>query len=157
MGPARDAVDGAIKVIASAMVAAIFLITLAQVVLRYVFSIALPWSAEAAQILLVYTVMLVAAYAAGRGSHFTVTAIVDLLPARVRPWLAIVQRLLVAAFALVAIVYGTRLAMGQMGSRLPALRMPVGMVYMALPIGAVITLFYALIGPRERAVASPGV
>ena len=157
MNLARDLVDRAIKVIASAMVAAIFLITLAQVILRYVFSIALPWSAEAAQILLVYTVMLVAAYAAGRGTHFSVTALADLLPTRVQPVLALAHRLLIAAFALVAIVYGTRLAMGQMGSLLPALRLPVGMVYMALPVGAAITLFYAIVGIRPRTAAGPKV
>lgn len=157
MNLARTLLDSAIKVIASTLVAAIFLVTLAQVVLRYVFSIALPWSAEAAQILLVYTVMLVAAYAAGRGTHFTVTALVDQLPARLRPFIAGLQRCLIAVFALVALVYGTRLAMGQMGSYLPALRLPVGMVYMALPIGAALTLFYALVGHRPDAATAPKV
>lgn len=156
METVRRTLDLAVKGIASALVAAIFLVTLVQVVLRYVFSIAVPWSAEATQVMLVYLVMLVAAFAAGRGSHFAVTAIVDMLPAPLRPWIARLQRLLVALFAAVALVYGTRLAMGQMGSRLPALRLPVGMVYMALPLGAALTLLYALAGIRPTS-ASPKV
>lgn len=138
--------DGFIKLIGSTLVAAIFLITLCQVVLRYVFSIALPWSAEAAQVLMVYTVMLVAAYASGRGTHFTVTALLDRIPDRFLPFIRRIHSLLTLSFAIVALVYGTRLALAQMGAKLPALGIPVGVVYAALPFGALFMSVYALIG-----------
>ena len=137
--------DHSIRLVASLLIAAIFLITLAQVVLRYVFSTAIPWSAEAAQVLLVYTVMLVAAYAAGHGSHFTVRSLLEALPSRAQYWLGRFHRILIVSFSIVAIIYGGKLALAQMDGRLPSLGLPVGLVYAALPLGAVLMCIYALV------------
>src|SRR6218665_3212101 len=128
------------------MIAGILAITLAQVVMRYAFSIALPWSADAAQVLLVYTVMLVAGYAVGKGSHFALPMLVDASPAPIRRLAPKLHHGLVLAFALTVIVFGVRLAMAQMGTRLPALALPVGVVYLALPLGAAIMAIYSVVG-----------
>lgn len=136
------ALDRTVRVVASAMVAAIFLLTLAQVVLRYGLRVNLPWAAEATQLLLVYVVMLVAAHAAGRGGHFAVTNLAARLPGHGQGWLHRTHAMLIGAFALVTLVYGARLALSQMGTLLPALGVPVGVVYLALPVGAALTLVH---------------
>jgi TRAP-type C4-dicarboxylate transport system permease small subunit len=136
------ALDLVIQVAASAMVAAIFLLTLGQVVLRYGFGANLPWTAETTQILLVYLVMLVAAYAIGHGGHFGVTNVAARLPERGQEWMGRAHAVMVGGFALVALVYGARLAVSQMGTIVPALGIPVGVTYLALPLGAALTLVY---------------
>lgn len=145
------ALDLVIQVVASAMVAAIFLLTLGQVVLRYGFGANLPWTAETTQILLVYLVMLVAAYAVGHGGHFAVTNVAARLPEQGRGWLGRAQAVMIGGFALVALVYGTRLALSQMETIVPALGIPVGVVYLALPLGAVLTLVYVAAALVARA------
>ena len=127
------------------MVAAILLITMLQVVLRYVFSIALPWSADTAQILLVYTVTLVAGAAVGSGKHFSLPMAVDVCPAPLARLLRKTHDILISVFAVTMIVFGTRFAFAQMGTKLPALGIPVGVVYLALPLGAVTMLVFCLI------------
>lgn len=142
--------DRAIQLLASAAIGSILVITLAQVVLRYGFSIALPWSADAAQVLLVYTVMLVAGYAVGKGSHFALPMLVDAMPPALRKHMPILHSLLLLAFSVTMIVFGIRLGLSQMGTRLPALGLPVGMVYMALPLGAALMSAYAIAGLTTR-------
>ena len=137
------ALSSAIKVIAATMVAAILAITLGQVVLRYAFNIALPWSADTAQVLLVYTVMLVGGYGVGKGSHFALTMLADAAPERWRGAFGLLHSALILAFGVTVLIYGARLSLSQMGTKLPALGIPVGFVYMALPIGAVLMIFFA--------------
>ena len=138
--------DRTIQLLASAAIGSILVITLAQIVLRYGFSIALPWSADAAQVLLVYTVMLVAGYAVGKGSHFALPMLVDAMPPALRRHMPMLHSLLLLAFSVTMIVFGIRLGLSQMGTRLPALGLPVGMVYMALPLGAALMSAYAVAG-----------
>ena len=139
----ESALSSALKVIAATMVAAILAITLGQVVLRYAFNIALPWSADTAQVLLVYTVMLVGGYGVGKGSHFALMMLVDASPERFRGAFRLLHSVLILAFAVIVLVYGTRLSLSQMSTKLPALGIPVGFVYMALPIGAALMIFFA--------------
>jgi TRAP-type C4-dicarboxylate transport system permease small subunit len=42
----------------------------------------------------------------------------------------------------VALVYGMRLSLGRMETLVPALGIPVGVVYLAMPVSAVLTLVY---------------
>lgn len=142
--------DRAVQLLASAASGGILMITLAQVVLRYGFSIALPWSADAAQVLLVYTVMLVAGYAVGKGNHFALPMLVDALPPYFGKYVPILHSALLLAFSITMIVFGIRLGLSQMGTRLPALGLPVGMVYMALPLGAALMAVYATAGLFAR-------
>lgn len=136
--------DKSVKIVAATLVAAIVAITLAQVVMRYFFGIALPWAAELAQVILVYTVMIVAAHAAGRNAHFAVGILPERIAPRYRPALVWFNRLLIGIFAAVAFVYGVRLSLGQMATILPALGVPVGTVYMALPLGASLTILHLI-------------
>ena len=140
------AISATVQIITSVMVAGILAITLGQVVLRYAFSIALPWSADAAQVLLVYTVMPVAGYGVGKGSHFSLPMLMNASPERWRQPLRLVHFILILMFAVTVLVFGVRLGIAQMGTRMPALGIPVGMVYMALPAGALVMISFCITG-----------
>lgn len=155
----RSILTRIVRIAASALVAAILLITIMQVILRYVFSIALPWSAEAAQLLLVYTVMIVAAGAVGTGKHFSLPILIEALPGKPAGLIRRLHDVVIIAFSMVLLVYGFRLAFGQMSQKLPAIGLPVGILYFALPFGALLIMVFSilrLLDPDYRTEAGSG-
>ena len=118
-----------------------------QVVSRYVLGDSSSWTEELTRFLLIWVGLLGAAYAAGQRLHLAI----DLLPRRLegRPArrLDIVIQALMAFFALLAMVIG--------GSRLvyltltlkqtsAALGLPLGYVYLVLPLSGLLIIYYSL-------------
>ena len=91
-----------------------------------------------------------AAYRAG--GHIAVTMLTDAVPAPARralQWLADAAMLAVCGFVA---WYGTRLCLDTMGQTIAELPwLPVGVTYLAIPVGAVLTLLFVI----ERIVAGP--
>ena len=76
----------------------------AGVIARYVFNRPLIWSDELASALFLWLAMLGSVIALGRGEHMRLTAVVSMLPARLRPWLEAFG-LAVSAACMVALVH----------------------------------------------------
>ena len=144
---------------------AIFLMSLivpVGVVMRYVFGVGAQWPEPIAILLMVIFTFIGAAAAYRAGGHIAVTMLTDRLPAAPQAVLArIVDGLMVLVCLFVA-GYGARLCietMGQSVAELPWL--PVGVTYLAIPVGALATLAFVVEhlvwGPqKQRAVVAFG-
>lgn len=144
---------------------AIFLMSLivpVGVVMRYVFGVGAQWPEPIAILLMVIFTFVGAAAAYRAGGHIAVTMLTDRLPAAPQAVLArIVDGLMVLVCLFVA-GYGARLCietMGQSVAELPWL--PVGVTYLAIPVGALATLAFVVEhlvwGPqKQRAVVAFG-
>ena len=120
-----------------------------QVFTRYALRSPSSYTEELARYLLIWVGLLGAAYAMGRGMHLAI----DLVPSHLREAgrrrLRIAAGLLVLAFALSGMVYGgARLVWltFALGQRSAALRIPLGCVYLAIPIAGLLMGFYAVAG-----------
>lgn len=124
-----------------------------QVFTRFVLSNPSSYTEELARYLLIWIGLIGAAYAVGRRLHLAI----DLLPSRLTGpsamLLAIIIECLVAAFALAVLVGGgvrlvqLTLSLGQTS---PALGIPMGVVYLALPLSGLLMTWYAVRDIRER-------
>lgn len=144
---------------------AIFLMSLivpVGVVMRYVFGVGAQWPEPIAILLMVIFTFIGAAAAYRAGGHIAVTMLTDRLPAAPQAVMArIVDGLMVLVCLFVA-GYGARLCietMGQSVAELPWL--PVGVTYLAIPVGALATLAFVVEhlvwGPqKQRAVVAFG-
>lgn len=119
--------------------AAMSLVVFIQVVFRFVVKASLPWSEELSRYLLVWTAFLGGAYGVRTGAHIGVEAFALLLPKKVQKVLAIF--IMLASIVLCAVIakYGfaivqTQLSKGQLS---PAMRIPMGYMYAAIPIGMI--------------------
>ena len=100
-----------VELACGALMVAITGVVFLQVVSRYVFSYPFDWPEELARYLFIWVALLGAALALKRGAHFSIDALVKILPAR---WRRIVPLLIQAAlgvFTLVVSVKGFQLAM----------------------------------------------
>jgi TRAP-type C4-dicarboxylate transport system permease small subunit len=117
-----------------------------QVFSRYVLGAPSSYTEELARFLLIWVGLLGAAYASGRHMHLAV----DILPGRLsgnsRHYLELLIHGLVLVFVVSVMVYGgSRLVWVTLylGQTAAALRMPLGYIYIVLPLSGLLIAFYA--------------
>ncbi|MCY4463093.1 MAG: TRAP transporter small permease [Albidovulum sp.] len=124
-------------------------VTLAQVVFRYVIAAPLPWSEELARYCFVWIVFLGGAIGLSRGIHLGVDLFVNLLPDRFRPGLEALSNALIACFA-AAVVYASYPVINMnMLQRSPAMGVQMSWIYIAIPISMCLIVLICV----ERIVA----
>jgi len=113
-------------------------ISLLQVFFRYALNNSLIWSEELARYLFVWVSFLGSAVALERGLHIEIDIITSALSTAARRWLSFIGKLLILIFLVFLIVYGcniTRLTVDQPSA---ALRIPMAVVYLSIPFGAIV-------------------
>jgi TRAP-type C4-dicarboxylate transport system permease small subunit len=148
------AVDGAKRMldrILGATCALILAVTAAaviwQVFTRYIFGIPSTLTSEIARLLFMWLAMLGGAYAFGQGKHLAIDFLPMALQGGARKALELVLLAVVAAFAgLVMLGGGTDLVLRTLksGQVTPTIGLPMGWIYMALPVAGATILFYCL-------------
>ncbi|MGL4789760.1 MAG: TRAP transporter small permease [Anaerotignaceae bacterium] len=118
---------------------AMSVIVFIQVIFRFVLKSSLPWSEEASRYLLVWTAFLGGAYGVRQGAHIGIEAFSMLLPKKAQQILNIL--IMVACIVICGIIFNygfsivqTQLSRGQLS---PAMRIPMGYMYAAIPVGMV--------------------
>ncbi|MFC0558820.1 TRAP transporter small permease [Halalkalibacter alkalisediminis] len=121
------------------MVTAIFM----QVFMRYVLGSSLAWSEELARYCFIWLVYVGISYGVKKQRHIKVDVILILLKDKWKVVLNIIANLIFLGFAVFVIIYGYSIASRLLafGQTSPALQLPMGLVYLATPIGMGLTAF----------------
>lgn len=114
------------------MVTVIFI----QVVMR-VSGNSLSWSEELGRYCFIWLVYIGISYGVKKQRHIKVDVMLLLLKGKGKLILAIISNLLFLAFSLIVVFYGWNIAQQLLGfgQQSPALHIPMGLVYMATPVG----------------------
>lgn len=112
---------------------------------RYVLGTGSQWPEPITILLMVVFTFLGAAAAYRAGAHIAVAMLTDRLPRGLQRQLRGVVHLLMLGVSAFMIFYGTRLCMGTWGQSIPELPwLPVGLTYVPLPLGGLVTLLFVL-------------
>ncbi|MCH7658713.1 MAG: TRAP transporter small permease [Bacteroidetes bacterium] len=143
----RKKVDKILSVFLVFIMAILVLDVLWQVASRYLLNSPSSFTDELAGFLLIWVGLFGAAYGTGTKIHLAI----DLLPSKLsfdrRKYLEVIINSLIAIFALVVFVIGgtwlvyTRFYLGQVSA---ALEIPMGYVYLVLPVSGLLIIFYAV-------------
>lgn len=136
----------ALIIILGAMALVVFL----QVLFRYVLHLPLFWTEEFARYCLVWASLLGAAVALKRGEHIAVTFFLEKFPERFTPFLQIVAKVSVAMILAVMTWGGIELVALTRTQISPALRIPMAVPYLALPVGSAIMLLHVMASLARR-------
>ncbi len=133
-----------------------FVCVVAQVFVRYVLQLPLPWTDEVARYTFIWSSFLSASVILGRGQHFSIDVVVGRLPAQAIWVIEVIGTVLCLAFTLVltekSAVWTWRLSY----ARSSVLELPLGVVYAVLPFSAgymSIHLIGRLVGLLNRGAA----
>lgn len=142
-------VDKCLSMIENAVIilglSAMFLILLAQVIMRYVFSRPLTWSEEAARFIFVYVSFIGISYAYRQKGHIRMEVVVNLFPQAVRRGLEVLINLGTIAMFCYMIPFSFRFIGIQAGVKATATHIPMSIVYTALPLGMALSCVRLLI------------
>ena len=142
-------VDKCLSMIENAVIilglSAMFLILLAQVIMRYVFSRPLTWSEEAARFIFVYVSLIGISYAYRQKGHIRMEVVVNLFPQAVRRGLEVLINLGTIALFCYMIPFSFRFIGIQAGVKATATHIPMSIVYTALPLGMALSCVRLLI------------
>ncbi|QGP93695.1 2,3-diketo-L-gulonate TRAP transporter small permease protein YiaM [Neomoorella glycerini] len=117
-----------------------------QVIFRYVLNNSLTWSEELTRYLFIWVVFMAAPVALVRKMHMGVDIIFNRLPGKIKIFTEAIIELCVAIFAITLVNYGFKLTSIAMNQPSPAMRIPMGYVYLAIPLGSLFLTWFALDG-----------
>lgn len=143
----KDKIDKYLGYILVALMMMMTLDVLWGVITRYAMGSQADWSEELARFLLIWIGLLGAAFASGKGMHLAIDLLQPTLSVLNQRRLTIIISLLIIVFVTaVLIVGGLRLMFltSKLGQLSAALRIPMYIVYMILPISGVLIVYYKL-------------
>lgn len=135
-----DMVDVALTLLAAMLLVVMF----ANVAARVALNSDLAWNTEFGEFVLLWGTFLGGASAARRGAHMRITEFTDKMPPALQKAVELATRLAVAALLTLLISYGWNITESTMGQELTVLHVPMGLQYLAMPVGSTLALVFVL-------------
>ncbi len=139
----RKGLDKALEFICCVLLALMTILVTWQVISRYVLNNPSTITEELVLFSFVWMGLLGGAYLFGRNEHMAMTFLFDKLSEKNQTKVKLFFELVIMAFAVFILVFGgwnmSQLSMGQLSS---SLQIPMGYVYLALPLSGITTVIY---------------
>ena len=153
MGKALSAAERVVEKIVRWIVIVLMLVMTVtvslQIAFRYFFNIPLGWSEELARFSFVWVSFFGASALMRVREHINVTVFVDNFPPRLRAVCVILANLCALIFAYYFVVGGIALATNEWSQLAPAMEIPMGWVYVVIPISAILMAIWIVLQTLE--------
>jgi TRAP-type C4-dicarboxylate transport system permease small subunit len=150
MQAVRKRVDQTIAFLTCTLMGVMVLIAIWQVFTRYVLNAPSTFSEEFLRYSLIWVSMLGGAYAFGKKKHLAIEFIVEKLSNKKALIVNILIDLVVLSFALIVMVIGgTKTVLITMAQSSAALGVPMGYIYLSIPVSGILIIGYSLLGIFE--------
>lgn len=143
----KPKIDNVLGWILSILLAVMVLDVLWGVFTRYIMAEQSSWTDELARFLMIWVGILGAAYASGKNQHIAIDLLPNYLSDKNKIRLNTLVNVLIILFIIgVFIVGGSRYVYisFKLGQTSPALNLPMGLVYLVLPISGLLIVYYCL-------------
>ena len=132
-----NSLDRLIRALANTVFTAMFLVTLLQVIARYVLARPFIWTEEIARSLYVWMTFVGMVVVMKEREHIAVDFLINWVPPAVRRFAVLLGDVLMLLFAVVLLAGGVNMVISTHRARLPSI--PIvrySLVYLAIPVGA---------------------
>ncbi|MGJ9457892.1 TRAP transporter small permease [Oceanobacillus sp. CF4.6] len=131
-------INSGMKHILNLIMAVLVFSTFMQVIFRFFLSNPLAWTEELARYCLIILTFLGAAYAMSLKQHIGIEFLVDKFPPAGKKVMQAIALLVCLLFYLLMIFQGFNLAASAMSQLSPVLRIPMGVLYLVIPISGLL-------------------
>lgn len=135
-----DLVDLAVTLLAAMLLVVMF----ANVAARVALNSDLAWNTEFGEFVLLWATFLGGASAARRGAHMRITEFTEKMRPRLQQVVEIATRLGVIGLLCLLIGYGLSITERTMGQELTVMHVPMGLQYLAMPVGSALALVFVI-------------
>jgi TRAP-type transport system small permease protein len=144
-----DAIDLAVVALAVVLLVVMF----ANVAARLALDSDIAWNTELGEFVLLWATFLGGAAAARRGAHMRITEFLEKMPPRLAAATEFATHLGTAALLALLVWYGAIIAGSTMEQEMTVLHWPIGVQYLAMPVGSALALLFVL---RELVLLARG-
>ena len=144
----RSQIDSILEKILVIIMSLMVINVLWQVFSRYILANPSSFTDELARYLMIWVGVLGAAYVAGKGNHVAITYFSEKFSPKNYRKVRVFIHLTILVFALLGMLIGgsrlvyITLVLGQLS---PALKIPLGLVYLVIPISGALIIFYKIL------------
>lgn len=127
------------------------------VLTRYIFADQSPWTDELARFMLIWVSILGAAYVSGKNAHIAIDLLPATFPEKKKLLLDIVTSVIISIFVFVIFLIGGLRYIYisfKLGQTSAALEVPMGYVYLVLPLSGIIIIYFKILAIRDARIAS---
>lgn len=128
------------EVLTMSFLAVMVLLVFFQVLSRALFDASFSWTAELARYLMIWLVFLGGGIAFQQGAHIGIEALVERFSNRGKKLVQLIVSVICIAFFVILIVTGIEFSSASMSQTSPAMNLPMGYVYLAIPISGVLQI-----------------
>lgn len=146
-----DGLEAAALWLLALMMAVMAAVVFCQVVARLTTG-SIPWSEELARYLMIYMTYVGASVGVKRKSHIAITFLTDRLPRRGALLVELAGNLLCLGLCVLLLRYGWKLVALTMPQKSPAMRIPMGMAYFSVVLGALLMAIHFLTHVADSAL-----
>ncbi len=138
--------------LAKLLLVGMILIVFVTVVMRLAFNKGISWSEEVALVFMIWFTFIGLGIGVEQKLHIAITIFTDLLPSKAVKILQKIIDLTMLLFAIILLKYGIGLVQYTLSSTLAATGWPSAVMYLVVPVSAVLVIYYAftdLIGSKR--------
>lgn len=127
------------------VLAFVIVIICAQVFCRNVLRTNIRWNQEVAQLLTIWIAFFGIAIGAEKGLHIVVEVFYDRFPKPLQKAVAKVNQMIVLLVGGFFTVYGIRMVVSTMDSRLPVTKWPLSLMYIMIPVSGLLMIYFEVL------------
>ncbi|MFS0688752.1 TRAP transporter small permease [Sporosarcina sp. 179-K 8C2 HS] len=128
------------------MMGLMFIIVFVNVITRYIFSYSFSWMEELSRILMIGICLIGAGLALREHRHVSIELVIDLIKnEKLNKLLRTINALIIIGFMGLLAYLGFMYSLGTMGQKSLVLRWNMGIVYLLIPVGAVVFIMHLLL------------
>ena len=156
VGKIFDKVEAFLKIVCGTLLVSFVILTLVQVIMRYVFNSPLSWSEQLARYMFIWMLMLYMPVIMRHGNNLGFDLIINKLPEKAQNIFWVICESLIAAFAALYCVYSVQLCIRFSKKTLVGLGIKANWVYSAQVVGAALLCLFSLELVINRIIATAG-
>lgn len=132
------------KFIMGIAVLVLSLVTMLQVIARFVFSNPIAWGQDIIRLSFVYLVFFGGAYCVMKGEHLCIDILLTSLPSKYRGKLNLLIEVILLLFFIFLVYYGAIFTKTGLNQKAPYLSIPMSLYYLALPLSSITMVYFQL-------------
>lgn len=145
MNKLRNGLNKVTEYLACFILATMTVLVTWQVITRFVFKSPSTITEALAKYLFVWLVLITAAYVIGKREHMAIEFFIGRYSKKVQLIFNTISEIIILAFVSIVMTYGGGyIAMNAMSQADSALSIPVGIIYLALPVAGILSVFYSI-------------
>ncbi|UCG07666.1 MAG: TRAP transporter small permease [Desulfobacterales bacterium] len=139
-----DLLERALRYTLVILLSSMTIVVVIGIFARYILLISIPWTEEIARYLMIWTGFVAFGVAYRKKELISVRLFIDILPTNLFRMALFVSDILCSIFLIVAVIYGIKLCLINMNQLSPASRIPVSIIYAAIPLGCTLYLVFVV-------------